>query len=342
MPGMNAEQVKLAREVDLLTYLQTNEPHELLPPKNGEYRTKTHNSLVISNGQWFWNRGGFGGASALDYLIKIRGMGFVDAVETVLDARASPAFSSLPVEKAKPPPKWEFYPPRPERYATRVVSYLQQRGISPEVINRVIQAGILYESRYYNPQSEHHNAPICVFAGKDGNGKTVFAAMRGIDADFKQDKAGSDKRFNFHLPAKNPDSRHLVGFEAPVDLLSHATLQQRNDWQWDGHRISLGGTSDVVLISFLERNPQICRVMLHLDNDAAGLSAARKIKTELAADKRFKHIRVSVNSPRGAKDYNDALLRVIAVEKEHKHTNRPRADFYYERGLYHAKPITDF
>ena len=49
---MSEEQVKLAREVDLLTYLQANEPHELLPPKNGEYRTATHGSLVISNGQW--------------------------------------------------------------------------------------------------------------------------------------------------------------------------------------------------------------------------------------------------------------------------------------------------
>ena len=326
MPGVSEEQVKLAREVDLLTYLQINEPQELLPPKNGEYRTKTHSSLVISNGQWYWHRGGFGAATALDFLIKVRGMGFIDAVETVLSARGTPDFSALPVEKAKPPPKWEFYPPKPQRYSNRAVSYLQERGISPEVINRAIQAGVLYESRYYNPASENHNAAVCVFTGKDETGKTVFATMRGIDIDFKQDKAGSDKRYNFTLPAKSPDSRHLAVFEAPVDLLSHAALQQRSGWNWDGHRISLGGTSNITLISFLERNPQIKRVTLHLDNDVAGLTAARKIKTELSADSRFKHIRVSISPPRGAKDYNDVLLRAVSMEKEQKQTNRQRAD----------------
>ena len=46
MSGVTADQVKAAREIDLLTYLQINEPSELLPEKNGEYRTKTHGSLV--------------------------------------------------------------------------------------------------------------------------------------------------------------------------------------------------------------------------------------------------------------------------------------------------------
>jgi len=319
--GVTSEQVKQAKEVDLLTYLQANEPHELLPPKNGEYRTKSHGSLVISNGCWFWNRGGFGARSALDYLMKVRGMGFVDAVETVLGARASPSFSSLPVERANSPPRAEFKLPEAAALPANVVSYLQRRGISPEVINRCLEAGILYESR------KHQNA---VFVGRDEHGRARFACLRGTKDDFKSDIAGSSKKYSFTYPAKNPDSRHLACFEAPLDALSHATLQQRGGWDWDGHRLSLGGTSDVSLISFLERNPQITRVILHLDSDAAGITAARKIKAELAADSRFRHIRVSVNPPRGAKDYNDALLRTISLDREqnqsHKHTRRRQAD----------------
>ena len=92
MPGVTEEQKLRARAVDLLTYLLENEPGELLPPINGEYRTKTHGSLVISNGQWYWNRGKFGGGSALDYLMKVRGMKFVDAVETVLGAKNAPVY----------------------------------------------------------------------------------------------------------------------------------------------------------------------------------------------------------------------------------------------------------
>ena len=320
MPGVSEEQVGLAREVDLLSYLQTNEPHELLSPKNGEYRTASHGSLVISNGQWYWNRGGFGGASALDYLIKVRGMGFVDAVETVLGSRCAPVSFSLPVEKAKPPPRPVFTLPEATAFPSNVVSYLQKRGISPEVINRCIEAGILYESRKYQ------NA---VFVGKDKQGEARFAFLRGTRDDFKADVPSSDKRYSFNLPATNPASPHLVVFEAPADVLSHATLQQRGGWDWDGHRLSLGGTSPVALISFLERNPQITRVILHLDSDAAGLTAARKIKAQIAADSRFKHIRISINPPRGAKDYNDALLRVIQQEKEQKQPHRHKADYLF-------------
>jgi hypothetical protein len=331
----------------LLTYLQQNEPQELVKPMYGtdEYRTVTHSSLVISKGHWVHNRTGQGGKSAVDFLIKMRGMGFVDAVEAVLGARSAIGYgsvdahgcrssdgsSSLPVEQTKlqsqsspqsqpqPPPKWTFYPPKPVSYSNKAVAYLQKRGISPEVINRAMQEGTLYESRYYNLESKYHNIPVCVFAGKDESGKIVYAALRGIDTDFKIDKAGSNKCFNFTLPAKDPNSRHLLCFEAPIDLLSHATLmQRRGDIDFDSHRLSLGGTSSVALISFLERNPQITRIMLHLDLDAAGIVAAREIKAQLRSDSRFKHIRVSYNPPRGAKDYNKALCRVISLEREQR------------------------
>ena len=320
MPGVSEEQVRLAREVDLLSYLQANEPHELLPQKNGEYRIASHGSLVISNGQWYWNRGGFGGTSALDYLIKIRGMGFVDSVQTVLGSRSAPVSFSLPVKKVRPQPKSAFVLPEAAAFPSNVVSYLQRRGISPEVINRCLETGILYESRKYQ------NA---VFVGKDEHGKARFAFLRGTRDDFKADVSGSDKRYSFNLPAINPDSRHLAVFEAPADVLSHATLQRRNSWVWDGHRLSLGGTSSVALISFLERHPRIMRVMLHLDNDAAGLSAARKIKALLADDRRFRHIRISINPPRGVKDYNDVLLRVIQQEKVQRQPYRRQADYLF-------------
>ena len=332
MPGVSAEQVKMAKEVDLLSYLQASEPHELRKSGADEYRTASNGSLVISKGLWFWNRGQQGGRSAVDYLMKIRGMGFVDAIETVLDSRAvaistahcSDKFSALLVEKSTLSQKTDKAPlvlPEAATFPANVVSYLQKRGISPEVINQCLEAGILYESR------KSQNA---IFIGKDGTGKPRFACARSTKGDFKADLTGSDKRYSFTLPAKNPSSRHLSVFESPVDLLSHATLQQRNKWDFDVHRLSLGGTSSVALISFLERNPQIKRIVLHLDIDIAGLTAAKKIKAQLGSDRRFKHINTSINPPRhGAKDYNDVLLRSISVEREHQHQqpSRQRADF---------------
>jgi len=87
MPGVTKEQIAQAKEWDLLSYLQTYEPHELKRNGPNEYYTRTHDSLKISNGKWCWNSRGIGGRTALDYLIKVRGMDFVGAVEALCGYR---------------------------------------------------------------------------------------------------------------------------------------------------------------------------------------------------------------------------------------------------------------
>lgn len=73
MPYYDSEAIERARQVDLLTYLQTCEPQELVHVSGNVYCTKTHDSLRISNGKWCWFSRGIGGYSALDYLIKVNG-----------------------------------------------------------------------------------------------------------------------------------------------------------------------------------------------------------------------------------------------------------------------------
>ena len=68
MPYIPPEVVARAREVDLLTYLRTYEPQELVHFGGGTYCTREHDSLKISNGKWCWFSRGIGGYSALDYL----------------------------------------------------------------------------------------------------------------------------------------------------------------------------------------------------------------------------------------------------------------------------------
>ena len=78
----------------------------------------------------------------------------------------------------------------------------------------------------------------------------------------------------------------------------------------------------MALTSFLERHPEIRRVTLYMDRDLAGFVNARKIKTMLHEDKRFRHIRVSVNPPRMGKDYNEKLLQVREQPKTSQHQRR--------------------
>ena len=87
MPYIAPEVITEARRMDLLTYLRAYEPNELVRFSGNTYTTRTHDSLKISNGKWMWWSRGIGGNSALDYLVKVKGLSFFEAVETIMAAR---------------------------------------------------------------------------------------------------------------------------------------------------------------------------------------------------------------------------------------------------------------
>lgn len=306
MGWVSEEQIAAAREVDLLTYLQEREPWELKRTDPGEYRTVTHGSVVISNGKWYWNRGKFGGHTALDYLTKVCGVGFAEAVEAINGIRVSVMPTALPANTVsrKQEEKVLMLPER-VKYSSKMAAYLQARGIDAALIQRCMEAGILYEGRY-------HGEAVCVFVGRDAAGHARFGCMRGISSDLKRDCAGSDKRFSFHMESKPATSGSVAAFEAPIDALAHACLFP----DWDGHRLSLGGTSQVALLHFLESHPQISRVSLCLDADDAGRRAASGIQELLAEDARFSHLIVTIDPPSTGKDYNDMLLHTKMRERD--------------------------
>ena len=72
MGYVTPEQITKAKELDLLTYLQRYDPHELVHVSGSTYCTREHDSLKISNGKWNWFSRGIGGKTALDYLIRRR------------------------------------------------------------------------------------------------------------------------------------------------------------------------------------------------------------------------------------------------------------------------------
>jgi len=216
MPGVAKEQIARAKEWDMLSYLQAYEPQELRKCDN-KYCTVSHDSLKISNGKWHWHSQGVGGRTALDYLIKVRGMTFVEAVETLCDmgggirpetgmGTGRAAIEMSPAERPR-----AFSLPEPDRYGTAMVSYLQARGIDAGIISRCIGLGILYEGRRY------HN---CVFVGRDQEGKACYACIRGIRSPYKGEVEGSDKRYGFCLPSRDGGGSVTVA-ESPQCKILH-------------------------------------------------------------------------------------------------------------------------
>ena len=297
--GVSKEQIAQAKEWDLLSYLQAHEPHELKRCGPHEYCTRTHDSLKISNGKWCWNSRGIGGRTALDYLIKVRGMDFVGAVEALCGYRAPP-----PQQRPAPKPPKPFELPEASRFPSRVLAYLQDRGIHPNVIGECIKAGTLYEIRRYQN---------CVFVGRDMEGKARFACLRGTRDNFRIDVEGSDKRYNFSLLAADPKCPRLAVAESPIDTLSLATLVKLSGGEWRGsHYISLGGTAPRAMLQFLHDHPHVTQVSLCLDNDTGGMRGMERLEQAIREDPELsRRVTLIYHNPppvEHGKDYNEFLV----------------------------------
>lgn len=133
------------RQIDLLSYLREFEPSNLVKVKgtSNVYCTTEHDSLKISNGKWYWWSRGFGGYSALDYLIKVKEYDFVEAVE-ILTGQTMADWKPPPAPK-KDEPKVLLLPPK-NKDCNRVIQYLFGRGIDYQLIQECIADGTLYES----------------------------------------------------------------------------------------------------------------------------------------------------------------------------------------------------
>ena len=306
MGYVTPEQIAKAKELDLLTYLQQYDPHQLVRVGGNTYCTREHDSLKISNGKWNWFSRGIGGKTALDYLIKVQGFSFTQAVEALVGKNFSPMPHAPQAKPKKQEPKVLSLPP-PSRCATHAVNYLHGRGIDYDLIDYCIQTGRLYEGQPY------HNV---VFVGRDLKGQPRYAALRGTVGDFKGEATGSDKRYSFSI-VENPNTPSVHLFESAIDLLSYATLlkMKGRDWRQDALLSLAGvfkrkreGVVPLALSQYLQDHPGTNTLYLHLDNDEVGRDAAAGIMEGLG-DK----YTVLDRPPPYGKDVNDTLQRQLGL-----------------------------
>ena len=307
MPYYTEKQIDQARSIDLLTYLQSFEPTELVHVRGNTYCTREHDSLKISNGKWMWWSRGFGGNSALDYLIKVKGMQFMDAMK-ILTKEGTDLHDTDAKISRKPDcdVKRKLLLPDKSETNFEVIRYLTSRGIDSDVIKACIDEGLLYESLPY------HN---CIFVGFDETGNAAYAFYRATTGErLMGEAAGSDKRYSFRIDRAG-STLHV--FESAIDLLSYATIMKMRTDEWRAEpMLSLGGVYapstnnkqtklPIALQNMTHNQTQINTIALHLDNDYAGRSATRSISEQLGN----KYI-VRDEPPAYGKDCNDYLQQL--------------------------------
>ena len=307
MPYYTEKQIDQARSIDLLTYLQSFEPTELVHVRGNTYCTREHDSLKISNGKWMWWSRGFGGNSAQDYLIKVKGMQFMDAMK-ILTKEGTDLHDTDAKISRKPDcdVKRKLLLPDKSETNFEVIRYLTSRGIDSDVIKACIDEGLLYESLPY------HN---CIFVGFDETGNAAYAFYRATTGErLMGEAAGSDKRYSFRIDRAG-STLHV--FESAIDLLSYATIMKMRTGEWRAEpMLSLGGVYapstnnkqtklPIALQNMTHNQTQINTIALHLDNDYAGRSATRSISEQLGN----KYI-VRDEPPAYGKDCNDYLQQL--------------------------------
>jgi len=306
MPYVTPEQIQTAKRMDLLTYLQNYNPQELVLVYPGMYCTRTHDSLKISNGKWCWFSQGIGGRSALDYLIKVEGYKFTEAVEILSSSNNAPVVKDnlnreIPKRKLMLPPK--------NIDNKTLIGYLKYRGINEEIINYCIRNNLLYEDE------KHHNI---IFVGYDSGGVARYGTIRGTKGiKFLGEVLGSDKHFSFFIPSEDKsDTVHV--FESAIDLLSFATILKINGETWQQNNLlSLSGiflpkrdgqymNIPKALDRYLAENKGIIKICLHLDNDEPGRAATKALINNLQ-DKYL----IENHPPGFGKDVNDTLRTIL-------------------------------
>ena len=310
------DEIAIAKSVDLVSVA---EALGYTPKRIGRYYTlKEMDSIRIHDHRtWFrWSRqyeSSDRGGTQIEFLKAFAGMEFREAVTWLLDfAGYQKSFHTQTALKYQAPEKRvekkkEFVLPPPARDNSYLYSYLtNERGIRREVIQYLIDKGLMYESKRY------HNI---VFKGLDADGVCRFASMRGVfDGEgkpFKCDVEGNDKTYGFNVVCK--DSHEVYVFEGVIDLMSYMDIHS----DFSTNMIALGMTADAPLETFLKENPHISGITFCLDNDEAGRKATAVLL------KKYYEQGYDVEDyppPKGYKDYNAWLQsqRVVTHEKETK------------------------
>lgn len=264
------EQKLRANSVDLVEFLKRQ--GERLIPSGRDRRLASDHSITVRGNEWYDHASEEGGG-AISFVQNFYGLTYPEAVTRLLGGEQGAVYEPAKKQKEEEPKEFALPPANPTM--RRVYAYLlQRRLISRDVLNTFARAKLIYESceKSRDKTKEYHNA---VFVGYDERGVARHAHKRGVytgGKSYRGNVTGCDPRYSFHHTGS---SDRLYVFEAPVDLLSYITLHP--DMWWTHSYVALCGVGEQAMLWMLEQNPQLQKVFLCLDHDAAGIEATGRL-----------------------------------------------------------------
>jgi hypothetical protein len=196
-----------------------------------------------------------------------------------------------------------FYEPEHAANNNRVYAYLcKTRKISPEVVNRFIKAGLLYQDTFGN----------AVFLHKNEQGKTIGAELTGTATDVRFKKNYGSGVFTYD-GAANPSVAFV--FESGIDLMSYQTLHPEH---LAAKFVSMAGLKRSYIAELADKNPHLT-FCLCVDNDDAGRGFTQKLAKDFyESGCKNRVLSSSELAKENVKDFNDLLKlkKSLVLEKE--------------------------
>ncbi len=286
------EDLYRANNADLVTFLESRGERVKRVGATFQYiytdAAGTHDSVTISGGKWYDHKNQRGGY-AVKFLQEFLGFSFQDSVLELLGGNCS---SQIEKPSSKPVVK-PFELPEANSDMRRVFAYLtKQRFINPQIISHFAHKHKIYEDK------EFHNV---VFVGTDENGVPKQASVRStisFGKPFRITVAGSDTNYSF---SHFGNDGKLFVFEAPIDMLSFITLNQKD---WKNHSyIAMNGVYESALLKALESHLDLKNIYICTDNDEGGIEAAERLSDILRAKNYENVFRILPQN----KDWNEDL-----------------------------------
>jgi len=289
------DQVERANQVDLEELLRRS--GEKFTRSGRELRLESDHSVTVSGNRWFDHATEQGGY-ALSFVRQHYRLNFSDAMKLLLGEDGQ---RPLPIAKEKPQTEQKpFALPEAASSMRRVYGYLLgHRKIDRDILTEFARAKLVYEDAAY------HNA---VFVGTDDCGVPRHAHKRSTNSEgkaFRINVEGSDPAHSFHW---HGTSGKLFVFEAPIDLLSYASLYPEN-WQRHSY-VALCGVAEHAMLEQLRQQSNTDEVYLCLDNDKAGHAAAERLAERLHELGNYQVERLCPYK----KDWNDDLREGIVQQ----------------------------
>ena len=297
MEEYTREQIQRADDTDLYVFLSGR--GEQFKRCGKEYRWLRHDSVMINKNEWYrfsQNKGGH----AIDFMKEFYGLSFAEAVKELLgeegDSNNRTAKEDAGRQKVCPIPLPGLELPERNENCEIARKYLiEQRKLSKQLVDQMIEKGDIYESKNYRN---------VVFVGRDKEQNPRYAAMRRTDENrYRGEARGSEKAYGFgHI---GTDEKLFV-FESPIDLLSYITAVPE---EWEKHSyISLGGLSEKAMKRMYTEYPHIHSIYLCLDNDEPGNERCRQF-VSLIPEKLSVYRLEPVK-----KDWNECLVAEVSIE----------------------------